>query len=298
MDWSFGGLVKRKRRVTGGLVKRKSDWCLVIQWVIASPLSEPMGRYSPFAVLGILTALVIAGGGCGDSTAPSNNAEKKPQFDSVPHLALPADALTLEKGVRIVLDEQRLAELDLKADDAEFQAAVRAAITTTMDEPDAEWENVTIQFDGKELRLGDIATVVTTGDSSESLIDLDQSSDAVKRDLEMLSGTWEVTSGEQQLAERPSYRGIILKISGAAFEYSKDGQTTLDGTFRLDPHSSPNRLELILSDDELRFSAVYRFDGKDKLVICQATLPDVPVEEFTTSKSTKHILLHLKRLDD
>lgn len=258
-----------------------------------------MSRFWLFTVTGVFAALVVVAGGCGESTPKNGKSEPEKPADDVPVLVLPGNMPTLEiAGARIVLDQARLAELDLKADDAKFLSALRVAITTTMDEPNAKWENVTIQFDGKEIRLGDIATIVTASGSSESLIDLDQSSDAVKRDLELLSGAWEVTESEQHLANRPSLRGLILKINGDAFDYSKDGQTTFDGTLRLDPLSSPKRLELIRSDDELRYSAVYNFDDTDRLVICQATLPDVPVEEFASSKSTKHILLHLKRLSE
>ena len=102
------------------------------------------------------------------------------------------------------------------------------------------------------------------------------SDDAVAREIERLQGTWRQTYCEAEgvVAPEEAYGSHPhCRFEGRRFVVTHvDGRVVLEGTFVLDPTSSPKTIDWTDSigpDAGKTFPAIYELDG-DRLIFCAA----------------------------
>jgi uncharacterized protein (TIGR03067 family) len=149
----------------------------------------------------------------------------------------------------------------------------------------------------RHARLIVIAASLFTTDSVQNET-FNTQGDAVRQDLATLQGQWDieslVTDGKERRQELIN-RVYLLIIEGNRFEFRVDVTTLDEGTFSLDPASSPKTMTLTATAGKNKGktrAAIYQTKGDGRtLVICLADPDDKDrPEEFVSRPGSKHEL--------
>ena len=112
--------------------------------------------------------------------------------------------------------------------------------------------------------------------------------EVVQKELKKFEGTWVIASMERnrERAPKEALKGIRLIIKGDKFAI-KDGNMTLEGTFKVDPSQKPKVLDATATEDGKKETTVgiYEFDG-DTLKVCYTPEGGERPKEFSTKAGT------------
>lgn len=125
-------------------------------------------------------------------------------------------------------------------------------------------------------------------------------SDAVKTELENLSGTWEIVylesdGKEQALGDLKEIRRIQ---QGDHIIWKKGDQTIMELKFAVDPSTSPKRVDSTYTTGENKgrtHQGIYRLDGDD-FTMCFGGFDKPRPTEFATTPGSGLIIYKARRL--
>jgi uncharacterized protein (TIGR03067 family) len=125
---------------------------------------------------------------------------------------------------------------------------------------------------------------------------------AYKKELEKLSGTWQLVASEKDGVKAPEAEINDMKIifRGDKFTLEQAGKTVEEGWFCIDPGRNPRVIDIYPTKPESKVvMGIYEWDGDDKFKLCgthpgtEQTRPTL----FSTTEGTKGIghTLHVCR---
>jgi len=133
--------------------------------------------------------------------------------------------------------------------------------------------------------------------------------DAVKEELKLLEGEWQVVGIESDGSKLPPdlLKSFTLTFKGTSFATKKvekvdgkDREVQTEGTFKIDPTKSTKWIDISRAANDVEpaktYYALYKLDG-DKLTICQTRLADSKrPESLAPRKKIGIIILTLQRV--
>jgi uncharacterized protein (TIGR03067 family) len=141
------------------------------------------------------------------------------------------------------------------------------------------------------------ATVAGNGSKAAGEDDLGV---AVKKELEKLTGTWQLVASEKDgvKASEAEITDIKITFKGDKFTMERAGKTVEEGWICIDPARKPKVIDVYPTKPESKVvMGIYEWDGDDKFRLCgthpgtEQTRPTL----FSTTKGTGHTLHICKR---
>jgi uncharacterized protein (TIGR03067 family) len=123
----------------------------------------------------------------------------------------------------------------------------------------------------------------------------------VAKELKRLEGTWQAVASEKDGRKAPAavVKSLKFIIAGSKYTIQKDGKTTEEGTFQIDPSAKPRKLTVTPTKPAGKVQrGIYELKGDDTLRIC-FTHPGTAYKRptrFSTTKGTGHVLTVVKRV--
>ena len=130
------------------------------------------------------------------------------------------------------------------------------------------------------------------------LLSADANDDAVKKDLQLLEGTWKVTSLEADGMQLPeeNFKEWKLECKGADFTFT-DTNGVHKGTFKVDPSKKPKTLDVVFTEGGNKGSTLlclYEVE-KDTFKVCVKPNSQERPTEFTGKQGSGQMLEVLKK---
>lgn len=146
-------------------------------------------------------------------------------------------------------------------------------------------------------RFLSMLVLLTSPPATFLLVRADVKDDAVKKDEDMLQGTWlliGVVNNGKTIPEADLKKGTGTRyvIEGNKILMTVDKEE-LERTFKIDPSKKPKEIDVI--DKREPFKGIYELKG-DRLIICRPMKPsgDRP-KDFTSREGDLQLLYTLKR---
>jgi uncharacterized protein (TIGR03067 family) len=129
----------------------------------------------------------------------------------------------------------------------------------------------------------------------------DDEAAAFRKELEKITGTWQVVASEKDGVKAPDadFQQIKLVIKGEKFTMERAGKTVEEGWVAIDPARKPRVIDIYPTKPESKVvMSIYEWDGDDKFRLCgthpgtEQTRPRL----FSTTKGTGHVLFVCQRV--
>jgi uncharacterized protein (TIGR03067 family) len=118
---------------------------------------------------------------------------------------------------------------------------------------------------------------------------------AVRKDLEKLSGTWQLVSQEKDGKKLPEgeVKRTTFTITGDKYTFNVGGRTVEEGTFHIDPSQKPKAIDFRPTKPEAKVQlGIYEMAEAGTIRVCcthPGTAQTRP-SEFSTTKGTGHVM--------
>lgn len=116
---------------------------------------------------------------------------------------------------------------------------------------------------------------------------------AVKKEKELLKGTWKITTFETQQGKKDDFEGATMefKADGNA-EFTKGGETK-QATYKINPAGKPKEIDIKPEGKDEAMLGIYRLE-KDTLTICIVENPNTGRPNEFAAKDA-YVVVTLKR---
>jgi uncharacterized protein (TIGR03067 family) len=113
---------------------------------------------------------------------------------------------------------------------------------------------------------------------------------AIKKDKELLQGTWKIESLENEQGKKEDLQGATLTFSGDKVEFKK-GDELKKASYTINPAGKPKEIDLKPEDKDITMQGIYRIE-KDTLTICMVQGPNAArPTEFTAKEKCALVIL-------